>query len=69
MTYQQRYFPTNIGGVWYAPSTIGCPANIISVDHSVFKKSMDEKMKLYTFKKQHPKTKHTKFKVVLKASF
>lgn len=36
----------------YAPISIGDLRRRMSVDYSVFKKSMDEKMKLFSLKKQ-----------------
>jgi hypothetical protein len=44
-------------GIGYAPISIGDPRRLMSVDYTVFKKDINEKMKLYTLKKQTPKKK------------
>jgi hypothetical protein len=53
----------------FAPMTWGCPANYLSIDYAVFKKTLQEKMKVFTFKKQLGKTKNHKFVAHFKGSF
>lgn len=53
------FFPAN--GIPQAAPTLGSPAMLHRADTSVFKKSLEEKMKVFTFKKQLGKTKNHKF--------
>lgn len=70
MTHRQRFFPEVTNFTVYAPLTIGCPAMLHQVDRSVFKKTQEEKVKLFSLKKSlKGKTKHHKFSTYLKVSF
>ena len=54
-TYKERFFATQKGNINYAPMTVGAPQNVVIVDHSVFKKELNEKVELAVIKAQHKK--------------
>lgn len=61
-SHSQRFFPFfPSNGIPAAAPTLGSPAMLHRTDTSVFKKSMEEKMKIYTFKKELGKTKNHHF--------
>lgn len=69
LTHAQRFDVTVTNNTVYAPFSWGCPSMIFAVDRSVFKKTLGEKMKLFTFKKHLGKTKNHKFKLQFKGAF
>lgn len=69
LTHSQRFDVQQISHQVFAPLTHGCPSMTMAVDRAVFKKSPEEKLAVYTFKKQLGKTKHHKFISQMKGSF
>jgi hypothetical protein len=69
LTNKQRFHLFESNDRVFAALTLGCAANIYTIDRSVFKKSMTEKMMLFSMKKELGKTKHHKFVTQFKGSF
>lgn len=55
ITFKERFFVTSNGRTFWAPSTIGAPQFLHSVDYSAFKKSRDEKLFAKITKSEHRK--------------
>lgn len=69
MTHSQRFDVQTFGKSTFAALTLGCPSMIMFIDRDVFKKTMEEKWKLYNFRKQIEKSKNHKFKLIFQGSF
>lgn len=69
LTNKERFHSVESNGHVFAPLTHGCAANIHTIDYSVFKKSLEEKIKVFSFKKKMGKTKNHKFTLQFKGAF
>lgn len=69
LSHAQRFDITVSNNSVYAPFSWGCPSQILAVDYSVFKKTLQEKFTVYGFKRKLGKTKNHKFKTQFKGSF
>ena len=69
-SHKQRYqISTGPQNKVYAALTLGPAGMVMHIDYTVFEKTMAEKMKLYTFKRQLGKTKNHKFVSQFHGSF
>lgn len=64
LTIPKRFDLQKTGSAVYAPVSHGCPSMLFSVDRNVFRKTEEEKMKVYNFKRKLGKTKHHKFQTL-----
>lgn len=52
-SHRERFYGFQKGGSNYAPMTLGAPSNCVTVDYSIFKKDIKEKVELAAIKAEH----------------